>query len=281
MPESIISRGISILANEGPVVLANKIIQLTKNKIKTSKDPKYWMYRIKGERKLCINNQCVVSDISNMGVYRETEFICRNEVEILEDMMSEAKSGDIFLDIGANIGIHALFVEKIVDETVAIEPHPVNDSVFLTNKEKNDSNIDVYACAFSDSSGYLKLLGPRGGGQVDGSASLSSISNYTEKPNGIFVRVENGDEFIVKEKISDPTIVKIDVEGAEENVINGLTKTIQKPQCRVLYCEIHEDRSDYESIVSKLKSFGYTIEIIQERKPDKVIKAKKPDQLET
>jgi hypothetical protein len=70
-----------------------------------------------------------------------------------------------------------------------------------------------------------------------------------------------------------PNVVKIDVEGAEPLVIEGMEKILSASNCRVVFCEIHlsgVDRrpsvddfgSSPDELISKLEGFGYTTEKI-------------------
>jgi hypothetical protein len=120
------------------------------------------------------------------------------------------------------------------------------------------------------------LAGERGGLDADGSVSLvESSENDDRSSNRIFTRSEHGDRFIEKNRLQPPSIIKIDVEGAEGSVIDGLSNTIQRPECRLVYCEVHEQEVAYDTINSKLESFGFDVSIIDERDYGRTIKARK------
>lgn len=240
----------------------------------------YWKCKISGEKQISIEDYSIRVSISNyLGDYREVKFFEENEVHEMSDMLSEIKDEDILLDIGANIGIHSLFGSLIADQVISIEPHPVNASHLLINKWRNDSDIDLYQCAFSDTSGFTSISGPRGGFLADGSVALSQFDlpakkgSQNSRENKIHVRTEVGDQFIKIEGINTPNIVKIDVEGAEEKVIDGLENTLSNPDCRILYCEIHQDRVEYDEIVPKIENMGFSVQVIDTRNYSQTIKA--------
>ena len=54
-------------------------------------------------------------------------------------------------------------------------------------------------------------------------------------------------------------VVKIDVEGAEPLVIEGMAEALRNKSCRVVYCGIHRDKWYGQSI----ESYGWTPEEIQ------------------
>lgn len=235
-----------------------------------------------GEKSVSVGNHTILISISDiLGDYREVKFFEEYEADEMEDILSEIDSEDSMLDIGANIGIHSLFASQVADHVVAVEPHPVNASHMLVNKWKNDSEIDLYQCAFSDHDGYTGIAGPRGGFLADGSVALTQFELPPKKgphdgrENQINIRTESGDEFLKTEGIKTPNVVKIDVEGAEEAVINGLSQTLRKSECRLLYCEVHKDRVDYNKIISKLEKFGFDSRVIDTRHNSKTIKCPK------
>jgi len=242
----------------------------------------YWKWKINGEKPISIGDHTINISVTNyLGDYREIRFFEKNEHQEMNDMLSEIEPEDTLLDIGANIGIHSLFASLNTDQVISIEPHPVNASHLLVNKWKNNSDIDLYQCAFSDTAGYTNISGPRGGLLADGSVALSQFELPSKKgaqggrENKIHVRTEVGDRFIETEGITIPDVVKIDVEGAETNVIDGLESTLSNSDCRVLYCEIHRDRVAYDDLVSKIKDMGFSVQVIDTRDYSKTIKATK------
>jgi hypothetical protein len=63
-----------------------------------------------------------------------------------------------------------------------------------------------------------------------------------------------------------PALIKVDVEGAEEEVLHGLSRTLAGPSCHTLLCEVHfaqlEARGHREAparIESSLRSHGFRI----------------------
>mgnify|MGYP006273175767 FL=1 len=268
-----------MMGEYGPELSAGLIpsaISKMKNKLGT---PQFWYWYRRGAKPITGADHTVLISISKyLGDYREVGFFERNEMKEMNDILSEVRSDDVFLDIGANIGIHSIFADKLVDEVYSIEPHPVNSSHLLVNKHLNDSELNIYMCAFSDTSQYVELSSPRGGLLADGSSALSdfqkpSKEGPSDQPSKINVRAEKGDDILKNECIPSPDVIKIDVEGAESRVIDGLQTTFADENCRLVYCEVHLDYVDYEYIRSQLENHGFDIEIIDERSYCKTIKA--------
>lgn len=220
------------------------------------------------QKTISVDDKNLQIHISNLGAYNEMRFIIDNEISVIEDILHESKKKDTFLDVGANMGAHSISVDKKIETVYSIEPHPVNLSHLSINSQMNNSDIDIFACGLSDSKGYLEIDSPEQKMKVDGSASTGGASN-TEKA-AIAVRLEKGDEFIRQNGLNIPQIIKIDVEGSEMSVLRGLKTTIEHADCRVVYCEVHDNK--FEEIKQFFNSSGYDTNIIGH---DRIIKAMK------
>jgi FkbM family methyltransferase len=251
-----VQKAVSILKKDGLVSLFHRIYSAYFYKARL--DPEYIISRIIGKRKISINSIYVIVNISGIGTYNEMRFIIDNEIPVIRDILTEAKEKDVFLDIGANMGVHSIFLDEKVKTVYSIEPHPVNMSFLSINSKTNKSGINMYECGFSDSEDYIKISGPRKRMEVDGSASINGDSD--EKGNTVSVRLERGDEFLQKNRLEIPQIIKIDVEGAEMSVLRGLENILEHPDCRIIYCEVHGD--EFREVSDFINSYGYSTSVI-------------------
>jgi FkbM family methyltransferase len=128
--------------------------------------------------------------------------------------------GDTFVDVGANVGYFTLLGSRTVGPTghvYAFEPVPATRSDLATNLRLNDAtNVTVFEHALSNSPGQATFsVGP-----VDhrGTSSLRSLTNSTEQITVATARLD--DLLSVQGKVS---LIKIDVEGAELLVLEGMT----------------------------------------------------------
>ncbi|NWF86966.1 FkbM family methyltransferase [Candidatus Bathyarchaeota archaeon] len=160
------------------------------------------------------------------------------------------KKGDIFVDVGANIGYYALLGSLLVGATgtvIAVEPVPETVKVLRLNLKLNNArNIKVIDKAAWNKKEKLLIEMPQG---FFGLAS--GVINYTEAKSMFQVAGVPMDE--VLEPYSLVKIIKIDVEGAELYVLRGLRKTLPKTANVVL-----EASTEREKIVEMLTSFGFT-----------------------
>jgi FkbM family methyltransferase len=128
------------------------------------------------------------------------------------------KPGMVFCDVGANFGIFTLFASKIVGPTgrvFAFEPVKSNRDVLERNIERNDArNVIVSEKAVSDSVGIARIFLSR-------DAGCHSISSEPPNFNGNHIDVDVVRLDKIKE-IDKIDVLKIDVEGAELEVLSGL-----------------------------------------------------------
>ena len=142
----------------------------------------------------------------------------------------------IFMDIGANVGHHSIFLSKFASLVLAFEPYPkVNIQFKQQIAHNNISNIQIFETGLSDRRETLNYYAPTGNNEGIGSFDESSIG----KGNTSYGKLElqEGDQVIESDSWKNIKLIKIDVEGFEKKVIKGLTRTIEEER-PVIVCEI-------------------------------------------
>ena len=211
----------------------------------------------------------------NSGDYNPDTALGTYEVPIQEAMQKHLKSGDVFYDIGANIGFFTTIGASLVSQSgqvYSFEPVPQNASALKHNIQINSfSNVDIVDKAVSKESGKGELLL----GDYSGSHTLST-TDQSSRPkkyqSKISVEIVSIDNLIDQQAIKPPSVVKIDVEGAELDVIEGMCETIQKFKPVLIY-EIDDRKEDglllQEKEINKLiNSFDYKIEVLRDAYPE-------------
>lgn len=242
--------------DEGLIPLSKKAIRLAKTKKLKYVDNNYWDWR-GGTQDLKVKDtsaQFEARTDSGGGIIR---WLYLNEKQMASEILEELNKDDIFFDIGANIGFFTCFATNYLSDglVVAFEPHPPNIEQLQKNLSYNhNENADVREVALSDSKGEVQFANTEGLSQT---AALSSNGDTTS------VEQIKGDD-LADQNLPIPSVVKIDVEGAEPRVINGLEETLGNPKCRTIFCEIHLPRDNRPSIEDHGYELNEVFEMIEE-----------------
>jgi FkbM family methyltransferase len=166
-----------------------------------------------------------------------------NEMPIQEALVSRIKAGDVFLDIGANIGFFSVIGARLVGpdgRVYAFEPVPANLTALQRNIGLNQfANTKIMQSAVSNHSGKGELLLADWGG---GSA-LKGASTPPDICGTMEVELVTIDQLVEQGEIEPPAVVKIDVEGAELEVLQGMARTLEKHHPVLIY-ELDDDNPE-------------------------------------
>jgi FkbM family methyltransferase len=159
-------------------------------------------------------------------------------------MIRHLGEGGVFYDIGANLGFFALLGARLVGpggKVYAFEAAPDNAQAITVNAAINEiANIEVIAKAVAARSGTGRL-------QVVDDQSWSKLAEYGAHPYTeqlMEVELVSIDELIAAGTIEPPTVVKIDVEGAELAVLEGMRQTLQRFGPAII-CELHDTHTEF------------------------------------
>lgn len=131
----------------------------------------------------------------------------------------------MFADIGANIGQHSLFMSRYADQVYAFEPYaPVRDRLQFHIQLNHIRNIQVHAVGLSEHDERLPFYAPTGRNQGIGSFDAATVSKGNTLAGEL--QLVQGDTFFAAHNLLPPTLMKIDVEGFEKNVLRGLRGTL-------------------------------------------------------
>ncbi|MFH5802302.1 FkbM family methyltransferase [Haladaptatus sp. CMAA 1911] len=186
------------------------------------------------------------------------------EQAVIESLLDDVRESDVVYDIGANIGTHTCFVGKCLESglVIAFEPMPTNTARLRLNLSANIpvSQWNVAEVALSDEDGF-GLLAIKGHNYGEGKHALSQDGELE-------IEVFRGETLIEEGRYPAPDILKIDVEGAELQVLKGFGERLA--DVRVVYVELHHNLSaEYgtstEEIEEYLRDHGFRIERLSER----------------
>ena len=154
---------------------------------------------------------------------------CKNLGDDLKFYSQFIRKGSVCFDVGANVGDKTELFLQLGATVVAVEPQQSCQRI-LRRRFGNNKNVYIEACALAEIKGKTTLF-------IDKSKTLASISQdwiSTVKRSGRFSSHKWSDKLSVAavslddliEKYGKPGFCKIDVEGAELEVLRGLSSQI-------------------------------------------------------
>lgn len=151
------------------------------------------------------------------------------EQPVQEAIVSLVKRGNVCYDIGANLGFVSVLLGRLVGETgkvYAFEPVPRNASIIERNAKHNRlANIEVSRIALSSTDGTADLLLA----QHAGGAVLKSVGvPPPDLAGSMAVETAALDTLVERQRLRAPDFIKLDVEGAEMDVLRGMERVLRK-----------------------------------------------------
>ncbi|KKT41771.1 MAG: Methyltransferase FkbM family [Parcubacteria group bacterium GW2011_GWA2_44_13] len=153
---------------------------------------------------------------------------CGEEPETVDWIAKNRRPGDVFYDIGASVGAYSFifFAEAGGDCAVyAFEPNPFTFSSLSKNILLN--GMEEKITAELSSQGFQRVL-------------TFTLDDLAEKFG-----------------LKYPNMLKIDVDGAESNVIEGAKKILASNELRHILVEIDERIDTHTDTISKIKNSGF------------------------
>ena len=185
-------------------------------------------------------------------------------------------TGGVFIDVGANIGSYSVRLHKNFRQVYAVEANPEAAEELRLNIEKRGIvNISILRFAASDQDGRTPFYVDGTPGKCNGSAdTIEPVFVYRPASNlavnmktiGVMYP-EKGRTMLMVDMhrldnlpfLDGPVaLVKIDVEGAEFRVLDGMRGLLQRGLVKNLVVELH-DRERRGELVSMLEHYGFKL----------------------
>ncbi len=159
------------------------------------------------------------------------------EKDQLEGLLKLLKADDVLYDIGSSVGAWSIpaAMKANKGKVISFEPDPENLDRLKKNYELNGiANFQIMPIALGDEVGELELFTA---GAYAASPSLRPVNKIS---TSIKVKIEVVDHLLEQKAIPLPTVVKIDIEGAEMMALKGMGKLLEsKQKPRALVLELH------------------------------------------
>jgi FkbM family methyltransferase len=166
------------------------------------------------------------------------------------------RPGAVVYDVGANVGFYTLLAAKLTGPTgrvYSFEPLPRNLQFLNRHVALNGlNNVRVFAGAVADRPGVARF-------DDSGIPEMAHIA----ADGALEVATFQLDDLLEKGAIRPPNVIKIDVEGAEVEVLKGAQRLLAQNRPRLLLAthgpDVHRDSC------ALLQSMGYRVESLDSR----------------
>jgi len=178
-------------------------------------------------------------------------------LDVIEPLLTKE---DIVFDVGTNIGTVANWFSKRTKHVYGFEPHP--DNIRITQDQillRQSTNITLSQIALGSEPGTLPL-------HVKSFHGHHSFGNTAASPTVEIIEVEVGtvDQFCSTNGIERIDFLKIDVEGFEENVLQGASTMLSNQSIGLVLFELRHSiltsvGKNTQDIFTPLVKHGYTV----------------------
>jgi FkbM family methyltransferase len=174
-----------------------------------------------------------------------------HEIAVQEALRRSVGPGDTVWDVGANVGAMALIAARIVGPSgrvVAVEPDPGCAAAISRNAAHNEIDwLEVIEAAAADSSGHAELI------VVSDRlwTRLASVGEHDLVEQRLRVRTIALDDVAGP----PPTLIKIDVEGGELEVLAGMARLLAQER-PIVACEMHGKNAAFCDV---MQDAGYVV----------------------
>jgi FkbM family methyltransferase len=168
-------------------------------------------------------------------IQAETFLVRRYAGDVVDALTRRLSAGQVFFDVGANVGLVTFSVGALVPNISihAFEPHPLNVARWRRNRELNQcvrASIETVAVGGKSGSTQLHVGDESGAHYVPASAEGC----------GMTVRMTTLDEYAEARGVDMIHALKLDVEGHEPFVLAGAEGLLRARRIKCIVCELND-----------------------------------------
>lgn len=202
--------------------------------------------------------------LTSESEHYRAETYASKEPETIAWLREELQEGDVFFDVGANIGLYSLFAAKLrpLCRVYAFEPESHNFSALCRNAVLNGTaNLTPCCIPLSNVEGFqwFHVYDLEPGSSLH---SLGKPSGFHRDPPAMRQGVlsTNLDALIGLHGLPAPTLLKIDVDGIEEAILEGGAGLLKKGTVRSILVEVTRGPSTTGSWAEEmLAGYGFVL----------------------
>lgn len=178
-----------------------------------------------------IHGHTMELSMDDFGIHKELFIYGTREPAATALVQKLLNKNDIVLEAGANIGYYALIEAPLCQHVLAVEPDVQNFSALQKNISRNNiSNISCFNQALGDTNGEQLFY-------TSEKSNWHSFYKTDAATTSVIVPMQTVDAFCSDKP--QPTVARMDVEGYELGIIQGMKKTLAA--IRWLFIEVHSD----------------------------------------
>jgi FkbM family methyltransferase len=181
----------------------------------------------------------VAAHAASLGEYLRIAKLA-HERKLLTAMGLILSEGAVVWDVGANLGLYSIWLAKTVGpfgKIFAFEPEHRARTRLVQNVAFNGlKNVEAIAVALGDRTGTVRFYACDD--FASGTHSLFD-SGPAHRRESVTVEMRRGDELVEIGRAKLPSLIKIDVEGAELEVLAGIARTLRQRILQGVLCEVH------------------------------------------
>lgn len=257
---TLINRSVDIIKTEGVKGYVHAIRQYYQAYPPLRKNLSYYLKGKLAKDKLItkeIQGSTMYLNLDDFGLSKYLYLNGIREPECTKLMHQLLKPGMTIVEIGANIGYYALMEATHLGPTgkiYAIEPLPSNYDLLTKNVALNNYQdiIELHHLAISDKTGTTTLY-------VSDKHNLANMLN-ANADGAVEVPTQTLDEFMKDKHL--PDLIRMDIEGYEYYILDGMKHTLQACQNCTMFIEVHpyqmyEKGLDYTKPLQQLFDAGF------------------------
>ena len=189
----------------------------------------------KNEINISSNKYKIIVPDDLLWAFKDGEYYERNVIYFL-DRIVRSYVKPIMIDVGANCGYYSIRYSDVCKKIFAFEPVASTYKTLEANIYRNSIiNIKTLNYGLSEAAGELLI------NLYNSSANNSIFERNIPKEHSLkkigteLIKLNSLDNLIAAKEVEIPDIIKIDVEGAELNVLKGAQKTISQYRPTILF----------------------------------------------
>lgn len=197
----------------------------------------------------------------------QTDIDYFTEAEQLQNFLGLLREGDVVWDIGANLGVYSMFAAQRVSATGQVycfEPERRLQQILRANRffNKLRNRVVIVPMALGNMTG--KTVFYQSAVTIGTHSLVQRFDDYRSKDKPIQIQMSRADDLVRQSHVRSPNAIKIDVEGAEYSVCEGLSGLMATTPPRLIFLEVHPGPlGDFGRSVEELRTllmgYGYKI----------------------